>query len=127
MDPCAHNLRDLEAVVEHDGEPWAAQMQHLLRRALQVTELARGRGGPVPSRLVDLIQRRYDDILDTALHYHAGVPPLPPTRRGRRKRRPGHNLAMSLHIHRAPTLRFLTDLTLPTASRPGPVPPKPRR
>ena len=59
-----------------------------------------------------LFHRRYNSILATPLSI---TPPcrLPTARKGCRKRRPGRNPALSRQTHRDPTLRSLTDLTVP--------------
>ncbi len=106
----AHHLRELQAVVDHDGEAWAGRLQRLLRRALRATELAQG---PVRVRLVARIQRRYDQIGAAALAGHEAQPPLPRPGRGRPRRRPAHNLARALQSYQAETLRFLTDPAVP--------------
>ncbi|MBK1649854.1 IS66 family transposase [Rhabdochromatium marinum] len=90
-------------------------MQQLLRRACHAANLARARGDPVPPRLVERFQRRYDAIVAEGLDFHEALPPLPPKRgstdkpRGRPRRRTGHNLLLRLQTRREDVLRFLTD------------------
>ena len=109
----AHHLRELKALAEIDGEGWARRMQQLLRRARLAVQLARERGIPLPRSLLDRIQRRYDQLLEQALAYHRGRPPLASGKRGRKKRRPGHNPALRLRDRKQAVLRFLTDFTVP--------------
>ena len=112
----AHHLRELQALVEIEQEDWAGQMQRLLRRAHHVTQAARDKGVAVSTPLVALINRRYDRIITAALDFHEELPPLVPPkpgRRGRKKRRTGHNLALRLRDHKESTLRFLTDPDVP--------------
>ena len=112
----AHHLRELQALVEIEQEDWAGQMQRLLRRAHHVTQAARDKGVAVSTPLVALINRRYDRIITAALGFHEELPPLVPPkpgRRGRKKRRTGHNLALRLRDHKEGTLRFLTDPDVP--------------
>ena len=106
----AHHLRELQAVVDHEGAAWAGRLQRLLRRALRATELAQG---PVPVRLVARIQRRYDQIVAAAVAWHEAQPPLPQLGRGRPRRPPAHNLARALQQRRTETLCFLTDPAVP--------------
>ena len=107
----AHHLRELQALVDIEGEAWARRMQKLLRRANRAARIALDRDIAVPARLVALIERRYDDIIADALAFHESQPPFSPgKRKKRRKRRIGHNLALRLRDHKCAVLRFLTDL-----------------
>ena len=112
----AHHLRELQALVDIEGEGWAGQMQQLLRRANRAARIAQGKDTAVPATLVALIERRYDRIVAEALAFHESQPPLSPPKpgkRGRRKRRIGHNLALRLRDRKCAVLRFLTDLEVP--------------
>ena len=112
----AHHLRELQALAEIDGEDWARRMQQLLRRANRAVWIARERGIGLPRSLLERIARRYDQRVREALAYHEALPPLrsaKPGRRGRKKRRPGHNLARRLSDRRDSVLRFLTDPAVP--------------
>ena len=112
----AHHLRELQALVEIDREDWARRMQLLLRRANRAVRMALERGIPLPRALVEQIQRRYDQWVGEALAYHEAQPPLRPPqkgRRGRKKRRPGHNLALRLRDRKQDVLRFVSDPGVP--------------
>ena len=115
----AHHLRELKALIEFDRERWAMRMQRLLRRACHATNLARTRGEPLPSRLVERFQRQYDAIVADGLVFHDAQLPLPAKttapgkRRGRQKRRTGHTLLLRLQTRRDDVLRFLTDPRVP--------------
>ena len=109
----AHILRELQALVKFDKEGWAARMQHLLLRAWLAVRIARAKGVPLPRSLLERILRRYDELLEEALACHRGLPPLARGKRGRKKRRPGHNLASRLQQRKAAVLRFLTDFEVP--------------
>jgi transposase len=115
----AHHLRELKALIEIEQERWAARMYRLLRRACHATNLARARGEPLKPRLMERFQRRYDAIVAAGLAFHEAQPPLPTKttgsgkRRGRQKRRTGHNLLLRLQTRRDDVLRFLTDLRVP--------------
>ena len=107
----AHHLRELQALVEIEGEAWARRMQQLLRRANRAARIALDKGIAVPAGLVALIERRYDEIIAEALAFHESQPPFSPGNgKKRRKRRIGHNLALRLRDHKGAVLRFLTDL-----------------
>ena len=115
----AHHLRELKALIEIEHERWAARAYHLLRRACHVTSLARRRDEPLSQRLVARLQRRFDAIVAEGQAFHEAQPPLPAKmtgsgkRRGRQKRRTGHNLVLRLQTRRDDVLRFLTDPRVP--------------
>jgi transposase len=109
----AHHLRELKALVEIDKEAWAQRMQRLLRRACHAVNLARARGEPLSPRLIARFQRRYDAIAAAGLAFHEALPPLPRGKRGRPRRRAGHNLLLRLTQRRDDVLRFLTDPRVP--------------
>ncbi len=114
----AHHLRELKALIEIEKEGWALKMQGLLRRACHAANLARERGRlPSPS-LIALIERRFEAIVAQGIAFHEVQPPLGPPpggrkRRGRPKRRTGHNLALRLQARKEDTLRFLIDPAVP--------------
>lgn len=112
----AHHLRELQALIEIEKEPWAIRMQRLLRRACHATHLARELGEPLSPRLVKQFQCRYDAIVAEGLAFHEAQPPLSTrlgTSRGRAKRRTGHNLLLRLMTRKDDVLRFLTDPRVP--------------
>ena len=112
----AHHLRELKALVEIEGEAWAASMQRLLRRACHATNLAREHGVPLDPVLLALINRRYNAILAAGLAFHEAQPSLAAAgkpRRGPPPRRIGHNLALRFLTRRSDVLRFLTDPGVP--------------
>lgn len=114
----AHHLRELQALIDIEKEPWAMRMQRLLRRACHATHLARERDGPLKPSLVKRFQRRYDAIIAEGIAFHEAQPPLPAKgslgkRRGRPPRRTGHNLLLRLSTRQDDVLRFLTDPRVP--------------
>jgi transposase len=114
----AHHLRELKALIEIEKEDWAAAMARLLRRACHAANLARDRGAPLKPSLTALIERCYDAIVAEGIAFHEAQPPLIPAsvarkRRGRRKRRTGHNLLLRLQNRRQDVLRFVTNPDVP--------------
>jgi transposase len=115
----AHHLRELKALVEIEKEEWAGKMQKLLRRACHAVNLARDRGVWLKPALVELFHREYDRILKEGLAFHEAQPALAPThtkgrkRRGRQRRRTGHNLLLRLSTRKEDVLRFLADPDVP--------------
>ena len=92
-----HIMRDLLAVEIEDGEPWARKMRRLLLQVCLATWLARNRKKEkLPELFLAMFERIYDRILEEAKLYHAGLEPFGPARDGRpgrKKQRPGLNLA----------------------------------
>jgi transposase len=116
----AHHLRELKALVEIEREEWARKMQRLLRRACHAVNLAREGGVPLNSQLIELFHRRYDAILEEGIAFHESLPSLVRAtaegqhkRRGRPRRRTGHNLLLRLSTRKEDALRFLTDPDVP--------------
>jgi len=119
----AHHLRELKALVEIEKEDWARKMQQLLCRACHAANLAREQESALKTlrpRLYAQIERRYDAILAEGPAFHEAQSPLEPTagkgkprRRGRKKRRTGHNLLLRLSQRKQDALRFLRDLAVP--------------
>ncbi len=109
----AHILRELQALVKIDQEDWAGRLQRLLRRAARAVRIAQRLGVPLPDSLLERIRKRYERLVQEGLDYHRGLEPLARGRRGRKKRRPGHNLALRLRDRQADVLRFLTDFAVP--------------
>ncbi len=88
-------------------------MHRLLKRAHRAARSARDNGREVPVSLVGRISRAWDRILERAIAFHEAQPPLRTGKRGRRKRRIGHNLALRLQKQKEGCLRFLTDTRTP--------------
>ncbi len=103
----AHHLRELQALIDIEKEEWAASMHRLLQRARRAARFAREKDRQVPASLVARISRAWDRILEEAIAFHEAQPPLQIAKRGRKKRRIGHNLARRLQKHkdeRAPSI-----------------------
>ena len=119
----AHHLRELKALIEIEKEDWARKMQQLLYRACHAANLARERDialNTLRPRLYSQIEQRYDAILAEGLAFHDAQSPLAPAapegkpkRRGRKRRRTGHNLLLRLSNRKQDVLRFLVDPTVP--------------
>jgi len=116
----AHHLRELKALVEIEKEDWARNMQRLLHRACHAVNLARERGVALKPPLIELFRRRYDHIVKEGIAFHESQPVLvrasaegQPKRRGRPRRRTGHNLLLRLSTRKEDVLRFLSDPDVP--------------
>jgi len=114
----AHILRELKALVEFDKEPWAKRMGRLLRRACHAAKnLAPAKPeenpAPLPASVL-LLRRLYDRIAAKGLALHESLPAFAkPGKRGKPKRRPGHNLVLRLIKHKEDVLRFLSNTFVP--------------
>ncbi len=114
----AHLLRELQAVIDHDKEPWAADMKTILSHALDLTRMARDQGQMAlnPEAILQ-IKQRFDACCAQAIAFHEDLPPLARAtknrKRGRPKRRIGHNLVRRMQTHKGAILLFLDDLNVP--------------
>ena len=107
-----HHLRELKAVIENDSEIWAKKMQRFLRLALHY----RHEQGEkvIPENKLKKWIRLYEKIVDQGIHYHEGLPAFSTKkRRGRIKRRTGHNLVLRLKYYKDDVLRFLYNPLVP--------------
>jgi transposase len=91
-------------------------MRDLLLEASRAVDEARACG--VTALAPDLLaasQARYWEALREGLAYHRKLPRLPRqgSKRGKAKRRPGHNLLIRLHKFKDDVLRFLIDFEVP--------------
>ncbi len=109
----AHRSRELQALIEIEKEDWATAMHRLLTRANRAARFARKNDRDIPASLLARISQAWDRILEKAIASHEQRPPLQPGKRGRRKRRIGHNLALRLRKHKDGCLRFLTNPQVP--------------
>lgn len=107
-----HHLRELKALIEHDREAWATQMSGFLRMALRCRHRYGSRA--IPAHALKRLEKIYGHIVSAGLTWHASLPPLAfQKKRGRLKRRTGHNLLLRLQNHRDDVLRFLNDPQVP--------------
>jgi transposase len=112
----AHILRELEALIEFEKEPWTELMRAVLREANVAVRAAREAGKKaLPPEQVKAFVERYWAAVRMGLRHHRGLPALETKSktRGRRKQRPGHNLLDRLKKFKTETLRFLTDFDVP--------------
>jgi len=107
----AHHIREINAVIEYENEGWAKKMKRFLYFALACK---RHHDGKVPQEKKKRLFALYDRILREGMHYHESLPTysLKP-KRGRSKKRTGHNLLLRLDKYRVDVLRFLTVPDVP--------------
>jgi len=108
----AHHLRELTFVQEHLGQEWARDLKGLLREIKQAVDDARGQElTALPTDAQREFAWRYDALLEEGMR--ANPPPPPTGQRGRPKRGKAGSLVDRLREHKAETLAFMTDLTVP--------------
>lgn len=109
----AHHLRELTALYEQEGQPWAAQMRSLLVEIKRAVEHAKEQGRACLSPLLEIrFAARYRRLLTVG--FAANPPPKPtPGRRGRPKQSRARNLLDRLQAGKEATLRFMTDFRVP--------------
>jgi transposase len=112
----AHHLRELQALIEIEKEPWACVMHELLRAAnKQVREAKAGGAVALVEADTQRISVAYDAALAMGFALPEGQAPLvrTPGARGRLPRRTGHNLLLRLRERKADVLRFTADFDVP--------------
>jgi len=118
----AHHLRELQALIEIEKEPWARQMRDVLVDGLKAVREALAQGATALTNAVrGSLLRRHQNIVRRGLAFHRQQPPLGRAAgtRGRTALRPGHNLLNRLHQFRHDVLRFLHDFTVPFTNNQG--------
>jgi transposase len=112
----AHILRELQALIEIDGETWAEAMRDMLLSANAAVNKAREAGETaLPAKTVAAFVEHYWGAVRLGLSFHRQLPKLQQQAgaRGRPKQREGHNLLERLKAFKTETLRFLTDFDVP--------------
>src|SRR5271165_7030030 len=112
----AHLLRELQAVSELDGEPWAEALRATLLDANEAVQAAKAQGASaLPAETIKAFEDRYWAAVREGLALHRSLPAFDPSTnpKKRKKQRPAHNLLIRFKTFNAATLRFLTDFTVP--------------
>lgn len=114
----AHHLRELTALVDIDDEAWARRMRGLLRSLCHAVNPARERPADQTGALRPLriraAERLYDRVVRDGIAWHEAMPALPrDIKRGRIRRRTGHNLLLRLKLHKEAVLLFLHNPAVP--------------
>ncbi|MFT4553643.1 MAG: transposase [Chlamydiales bacterium] len=114
----AHHLRELTFIYEHEKEDWAKEMKGFLLKAKKEVEEHIDDACLSESQREALIEE-YGGIVLKGLIYHTKLPPLPQSKKGKRKRRPGKNLLDRLADHHESVLRFISDFSVPFTNNQG--------
>ena len=112
----AHHLRELQFILEHEGQWWAFQLSLLLVTIHRQVEQAKAQGqSALEHDQLEAFAARYEAILAEGF----AVNPLPvpsseaPKKRGRPKRSPPRNLLERLRAQQSSVLGFMYDFAIP--------------
>ena len=112
----AHHLRELQALIDIDKEPWAEVMRDVLLDAAEAVRQAReaGQSALEPERVQGFVERYWQAVRD-GLAFHRALPAfdLAKSANKRQKQRPGNNLLIRFKTFKDETLRFLVDFSVP--------------
>jgi transposase len=114
----AHHLRELTFIEEHEKESWAKEMKALLDFARKEVEKYYNEQA-LPQGILKKIEEEYTRIINAGFEYHALLPPLPQSKRGKQKQRDGKNLLDRLSEKRNCVLRFIHDFSVPFTNNLG--------
>ena len=112
----AHLLRELQAVSELDGEPWAEALRATLLDANEAVRTAKAQGASaLAPETIKAFEDRYWAAVREGLALHRSLPAFDPSTnpKKRKKQRPAHNLLIRFKTFEEATLRFLTDFAVP--------------
>ena len=116
----AHHLRELQALIDSDKEPWALAMRDLLIDAAKAVRQARqagqeGRGGPRSNPGAAGLRRSLLAGRPGRARLPSRASVLRPgkERQQTKEAAPGHNLLIRLNTFKGETLRFLVDFDVP--------------
>ncbi len=113
----AHHLRELQALIVIEKEPWATDMKTFLPEAEAQADTRAG-DRIIDANIMSELLQRYDEILTRAVAFHEARPPVQAIskaakRRGRPKRKTGHNLALRLQKRKTEVMRFPDEGNVP--------------
>jgi transposase len=108
----AHHLRELQAVTETGGQPWADDMATLLSETWKQVLAAKAAGRTrLPAGQIERINTAYRQII--AAGHDTNPAPTATGKRGRPKRTKTGNLLNRLNTHQTDVLRFTTNFDIP--------------
>ena len=109
-----HHLRELQAVLDLDGQPWAKAMGDFLRSAEQAVRSAVAAGQDrLPPEQLTAWEARYDELIAQGLAANPLPDPPPMPQRGRLKKSKARNLVERLQLRKDAALHFLHDFRVP--------------
>ena len=109
-----HHLRELQAVRDLDGQPWAKAMGDFLLSAEHAVRSAVAAGQDrLPPQQLTALEAQYDGLIAQGLAANPLPDPPPVPRRGRLKKTKARNLVERLQLRKDAALRFLHDFRVP--------------
>ena len=113
-----HHLRELAAVEEQGGQPWATEMACFLAELNSTVETARQSGHDrLDPAALDRYRNRYRKLLDAG--YALNPEPERTGKRGRPKQGKIRSLLLRLDAYQDDVLRFATDFNVPFDNNQG--------
>jgi len=113
-----HHLRELTAVEEQGGQPWASELARLLVELNDTVETARQAGRTaLPPTLLERYRRHYRDLVDAGLQLNPE--PERTGKRGRPKQGKTRSLLLRLDGYQDDVLRFAHDFNVPFDNNQG--------
>jgi len=109
----AHHLRELQFISDQYEQTWAMEMYKLLLNIKAEVAQSPSGDSSLPKARIDFFQNRYDALLKEG--FAANPPPPEPAQksRGRTRQSPPKNLLDRLQTHKAGTLAFMHDFSIP--------------
>jgi len=104
-----HHLRELQALIIIEKEPWARSMRRFLLTANKIKKAY----NEIPILIQQNCTAIFLRIVGHGIKYHESLPPLPKPKRGRIPLRIGHNLLLRFKNQTDATLRFITNHLVP--------------
>jgi transposase len=109
----SHHLRELQFVIDQYQQAWASEMFKLLLDIKAEVDNAPTTDNALPQDRLDHFEQRYDALLKVGFEANPPPPTPPPKSRGRTKQSPPKNLLDRLDKHKAGTLAFMYDFSVP--------------
>jgi transposase len=114
----SHHLRELIAVEEQGGQPWASELARLLVELNSTVENAKQQGhAHLDDTVLERFQRRYRTLIDTGLALNPE--PQRTGKRGRPKQGKTRSLLLRLDHYQDDVLRFAHDFRVPFSNNQG--------
>jgi transposase len=111
-----HHIRELQAIIENDGQPWAKAMKDLLQAIHQSVERQRRNGmSALSAKQLTEYDVKYEIIIQQSYTENPLPPPpfLEEKKRGRIKKSKARNLLERLDKNRDAVLLFMRDFNVP--------------
>ncbi len=105
-----HHMRELKALRDIEGELWAGNL-YILLEVLRLKKIQSDSN--ITKDYLLKLAKLYDKILQRGFLYHESKEELPRGKKGRKRRRRGHNLLIRLDKNKESILRFMYKENVP--------------